>query len=112
MMNVVVGDVPLKRGFGPSAIEAMARGRKALESRVSVMIFPDGTARSCELLAFKYGAFRRRSRLEFHSTAGGIGPSTRFEAHWRLESPSPRSGFAGVETDVLQFADFRAKNGC
>jgi 1-acyl-sn-glycerol-3-phosphate acyltransferase len=58
-MMWLVGDIPVKRGFGPSAIEAMARCRKALANRVSVMIFPEGTrSRTAELLPFKDGAFR------------------------------------------------------
>src|SRR6185503_16138493 len=58
-MMWLVGDVPVKRGFGPSAVEAMARCRKSLENRVSVMIFPEGTrSRTSELLPFKDGAFR------------------------------------------------------
>ena len=55
----LVGDIPVKRGFGPSALEAMARCRKALDNRVSVMIVPEGTrSRTSELLPFKDGAFR------------------------------------------------------
>ncbi|HEX5963860.1 MAG TPA: lysophospholipid acyltransferase family protein [Gemmatimonadales bacterium] len=58
-MMWLVGDIPVKRGFGPSALEAMARCRKALENRVSVMIFPEGTrSKTAELLPFKDGAFR------------------------------------------------------
>ena len=58
-MMWLVGDIPVKRGFGPSALEAMARCRKVLESRVSVMIFPEGTrSKTAELLPFKDGAFR------------------------------------------------------
>jgi 1-acyl-sn-glycerol-3-phosphate acyltransferase len=58
-MMWLVGDIAVKRGFGPSALEAMARCRKALESRVSVMIFPEGTrSKTAELLPFKDGAFR------------------------------------------------------
>jgi 1-acyl-sn-glycerol-3-phosphate acyltransferase len=58
-MMWLVGDIPVKRGFGPSALEAMARCRKALDNRVSVMIFPEGTrSRTSELLPFKDGAFR------------------------------------------------------
>ena len=58
-MMWLVGDISVKRGFGPSALEAMARCRKALESRVSVMIFPEGTrSKTAELLPFKDGAFR------------------------------------------------------
>jgi 1-acyl-sn-glycerol-3-phosphate acyltransferase len=55
----LAGDVPVKRGFGPSAAEAMARCREVLTRRVSVMIFPEGTrSRTAELLPFKDGAFR------------------------------------------------------
>jgi 1-acyl-sn-glycerol-3-phosphate acyltransferase len=55
----LAGDVPVKRGFGPSAIEAMARCREVLSRRVSVMIFPEGTrSPTTELLPFKDGAFR------------------------------------------------------
>ena len=55
----LAGDIPIKRGFGPSAIEAIARCREALANRVSVMIFPEGTRSTTdELLPFKDGAFR------------------------------------------------------
>jgi 1-acyl-sn-glycerol-3-phosphate acyltransferase len=55
----LAGDVPVKRGFGPSAIEAMARCREVLSRRVSVMIFPEGTrSPTMKLLPFKDGAFR------------------------------------------------------
>jgi 1-acyl-sn-glycerol-3-phosphate acyltransferase len=55
----LAGDVPVKRGVGPSAIEAMARCRVTLSRRVSVMIFPEGTrSPTAELLPFKDGAFR------------------------------------------------------
>jgi 1-acyl-sn-glycerol-3-phosphate acyltransferase len=55
----LAGDIPLKRGFGPSAVEAMARCREVLANKVSVMIFPEGTrSATAELLPFKDGAFR------------------------------------------------------
>jgi 1-acyl-sn-glycerol-3-phosphate acyltransferase len=58
-MMWLVGDVPVWRGFGPSAVEAMARCREVLRHRVSVMIFPEGTrSKTAELLPFKDGAFR------------------------------------------------------
>jgi len=58
-MMQIVGDVPVKRGFGPSAVEAMSRCREILAQRVSVMIFPEGTrSTTADLLPFKDGAFR------------------------------------------------------
>jgi 1-acyl-sn-glycerol-3-phosphate acyltransferase len=58
-MMHLAGDIPLKRGFGPSAAEAMARCREVLARRVSVMIFPEGTrSASGDMLPFKDGAFR------------------------------------------------------
>jgi 1-acyl-sn-glycerol-3-phosphate acyltransferase len=58
-MMRLAGDVPVKRGFGPSAIEAMGRCREILGGKVSVMIFPEGTrSTTADLLPFKDGAFR------------------------------------------------------
>jgi 1-acyl-sn-glycerol-3-phosphate acyltransferase len=58
-MMRLAGDVPVKRGFGPSAAEAIARCREVLARRVSVMIFPEGTrSTSSDMLPFKDGAFR------------------------------------------------------
>src|SRR5918996_160084 len=55
----LAGDVPVKRGFGPSAVEAMAKCREVLGSKVSVMIFPEGTrSLTRDLLPFKDGALR------------------------------------------------------
>jgi 1-acyl-sn-glycerol-3-phosphate acyltransferase len=58
-MMQMAGDIPLKRGFGPSAVEAMERCRTSLRNRVSVIFFPEGT-RSVDdkMLPFKDGAFR------------------------------------------------------
>jgi 1-acyl-sn-glycerol-3-phosphate acyltransferase len=58
-MMWLAGDIPVWRGFGPSAVEAMERCRDVLRKRVSVMIFPEGTrSKTAELLPFKDGAFR------------------------------------------------------
>lgn len=58
-MMQLAGDVPVRRGFGPSAVEAMARCREVLARKVSVMIFPEGTrSTTADMLPFKDGAFR------------------------------------------------------
>jgi len=55
----LAGDIPIQRGFGPSAAEAIAKCREVLTNRVSVMIFPEGTrSTTADLLPFKDGAFR------------------------------------------------------
>lgn len=55
----LAGDIPILRGRGSSARDAMARAREVLKGRVSVMIFPEGTrSRTAEMGAFKDGAFR------------------------------------------------------
>jgi 1-acyl-sn-glycerol-3-phosphate acyltransferase len=55
----MAGDIPVKRGEGRSAVEAMIRCREVLKKNVSVMIFPEGTrSMTDEMLPFKDGAFR------------------------------------------------------
>lgn len=58
-MMQLAGDIPVHRGVGASAIEAMVRCREVLADKVSVMIFPEGTRSTTgRLLPFKDGAFR------------------------------------------------------
>jgi 1-acyl-sn-glycerol-3-phosphate acyltransferase len=58
-MMSLAGDVPVRRGVGASAVEAMRACRERLGQKVSVMIFPEGTrSPSGKLLPFKDGAFR------------------------------------------------------
>ncbi len=58
-MMALAGDIPVRRGVGPSAIEAMERCKDVLKRRVSVMIFPEGTRSATgRMLPFKDGAFR------------------------------------------------------
>ena len=55
----LAGDIPVRRGEGRSAVEALQACRRVLGEKVSVMIFPEGTrSASGELLPFKDGAFR------------------------------------------------------
>jgi 1-acyl-sn-glycerol-3-phosphate acyltransferase len=55
----LAGDIPVKRGEGRSAVEALQACRKVLAGKVSVMIFPEGTRSATgEMLPFKDGAFR------------------------------------------------------
>ena len=55
-MMRLAGDVPVKRGFGPSAVEAIARCREVLAQRVSVMIFP-----AVSLVLLRRGQPRRQA---------------------------------------------------
>jgi len=58
-MMRMAGDIPIRRGFGPSAVEAMERCRESLRNRVSVIFFPEGTrSPDGRMLPFKDGAFR------------------------------------------------------
>jgi 1-acyl-sn-glycerol-3-phosphate acyltransferase len=55
----LAGDIPVRRGEGRSAVEALQACRRVLGEKVSVMVFPEGTrSASGELLPFKDGAFR------------------------------------------------------
>lgn len=111
-MMWLVGDVPVKRGFGPSAVEAMARCRKALESRVSVMIFPEGTrSKTAELLPFKDGAFRLAIEAGVPILPLAVsGTSTALRKHdWRFgKSVAEVRVLPAVETEGLQLADMPA----
>ena len=108
-MMWLVGDVPVKRGFGPSAVEAMARCRKALESRVSVMIFPEGTrSKTAELLPFKDGAFRLAIEAGVPILPLAVsGTSTALRKHdWRFgKSVAEVRVLPPVETAGLASAD-------
>jgi 1-acyl-sn-glycerol-3-phosphate acyltransferase len=56
---VLAGDIPVERGTRKSALKAMRRCQEVLATRVSVIIFPEGTRSTTdEMLPFKEGAFR------------------------------------------------------
>jgi 1-acyl-sn-glycerol-3-phosphate acyltransferase len=110
----LAGDVPVKRGFGPSAVEAMNRCREVLANKVSVMIFPEGTrSTTSELLPFKDGAFRlaidagvpilplavygTRTALRKHDWR--FGPS---RATVRVLEPVETSGLTADQTSTLK----------
>ena len=111
-MMWLVGDIPVKRGFGPSAVEAMARCRTALESRVSVMIFPEGTrSKTAELLPFKDGAFRLAIEAGVPILPLAVsGTSTALRKHdWRFgKSVAEVRVLPPIETAGLQLADVPA----
>jgi 1-acyl-sn-glycerol-3-phosphate acyltransferase len=55
----LAGDIPVERGTARSAVRALQRCRIALQRKVSVIIFPEGTrSPTGALLPFKDGAFR------------------------------------------------------
>jgi 1-acyl-sn-glycerol-3-phosphate acyltransferase len=108
----LAGDVPVKRGFGPSAVEAMATCRTILAHRVSVMIFPEGTrSPTRELLPFKDGAFRLAIDagvpilpLALHGTGSALR-----KHDWRIgRSTAVVEVLAPVETAGLTVADVPA----
>jgi 1-acyl-sn-glycerol-3-phosphate acyltransferase len=111
-MMWLVGDIPVKRGFGPSALEAMARCRKALERQVSVMIFPEGTrSKTAELLPFKDGAFRLAIESGVPILPVAVsGTSTALRKHdWRFgKSVAEVRVLPAVETAGLGLADIPA----
>jgi 1-acyl-sn-glycerol-3-phosphate acyltransferase len=108
----LAGDIPVKRGFGPSAVEAMARCRKALANRVSVMIFPEGTrSKTAELLPFKDGAFRLAIEAGVPILPLAVsGTSTALRKHdWRFgKSVAEVRVLEPVETTGLGPADVSA----
>ncbi len=58
-MMSLAGDIPIRRGVGPSAVEALEQCKAVLRNHVSVMIFPEGTRSATgRMLPFKDGAFR------------------------------------------------------
>lgn len=109
----MAGDVPIRRGFGPSAAEAMARCRRVLDEwKVSVMIFPEGTrSGSGDMLPFKEGAFRLAVEAGvpiLPLAVAGTGPALR-KHDWRMaRSVAEVRVLPPVETAGLTVADLPA----
>jgi 1-acyl-sn-glycerol-3-phosphate acyltransferase len=108
-MMWLAGDVPVKRGFGPSAVEAMERCRQVLSNRVSVMIFPEGTrSRTSDLLPFQDGAFRLAIEAGVPILPLAVsGTGTALPKHgWRFgRSAAEVRVLEPVETEGLTLAD-------
>jgi 1-acyl-sn-glycerol-3-phosphate acyltransferase len=109
----LAGDIPIQRGFGPSAIEAMARCRHVLHDwKVSVMIFPEGTrSKTGEMLPFKDGAFRLAVEAGvpiLPLAVAGTGPALR-KHDWRMgRSRAEVQVLPPVETAGLTVEDVPA----
>src|SRR3954467_2555440 len=113
-MMRLAGDIPVKRGFGPSAAEAMERCRQVLDRRVSVMIFPEGTrSRTRELLPFKDGAFRLAIEAGVpilpiaiagtrRAMAKGTFQFRRATAECRVLEPIPTAGLTAADIGSLK----------
>lgn len=109
----LAGDIPIKRGFGPSAAEAMARCMHVLhEWKVSVMIFPEGTrSRAGHMLPFKDGAFRLAVEAGVPILPLAVaGTGTALQKHdWRMgRSVAEVRVLAPVETAGLGIGDVPA----
>jgi 1-acyl-sn-glycerol-3-phosphate acyltransferase len=108
----LAGDVPVKRGFGPSAVEAIAECREILARKVSVMIFPEGTrSPKRDLLPFKDGAFRLAVEAGVPILPLALrGTATALRKHsWRIgRSTAVVEVLPPVETAGLTVADVPA----
>ena len=108
------GDIPLERGDRSSAGKAMTLCKKALERRVSVMIFPEGTrSENNDMRPFKDGAFRlaieaqvpvlplvvqgTRQALRKHDWRFGHA-----NAQVKVLEPVPTEGMTVEDTEVLR----------
>jgi len=94
-------DIPVKRGEGRSAIEAMQACRRKLEEKLSVMIFPEGTrSPTDDMLPFKDGAFRLAV-----DTQTPILPLVVTGSRTALQKGSWRVGRSRAEVRVLEPID-------
>lgn len=90
-------DIPLERGDATSTAKALDNARERLASKVSVMIFPEGTrSKTGELRTFKTGAFRLAIEAQVPVLPLAVyGTRDALRKHdWRL-------GYAKAEVRVL-----------
>ena len=91
-------DIPLERGDASSTAKAMDASRERLASKVSVMIFPEGTRSATgELREFKTGAFRLAIEAQVP-----ILPLAVYGTRDALRKHDWRLGYAEAEVRVLE----------
>jgi 1-acyl-sn-glycerol-3-phosphate acyltransferase len=91
-------DIPLERGDAASTAKALDASRERLATKVSVMIFPEGTrSKTGELRPFKTGAFRLAIEAQVPVLPLAVyGTRDALRKHdWRL-------GYAEAEVRVLE----------
>jgi 1-acyl-sn-glycerol-3-phosphate acyltransferase len=91
-------DIPLTRGDAASGTAALEASRERLDSKVSVMIFPEGTrSKTGELREFKGGAFRLAIEAQVP-----ILPLAVYGTRDALRKHDWRLGYAEAEVRVLE----------
>jgi 1-acyl-sn-glycerol-3-phosphate acyltransferase len=91
-------DIPLTRGDSASAAAALEASRERLNSKVSVMIFPEGSrSKTGELREFKSGAFRLAIDAQVP-----ILPLAVYGTRDALRKNDWRLGYAEAEVRVLE----------
>lgn len=90
-------DIPLERGDAASTAKALEAARERLASKVSIMIFPEGTrSKTGDLREFKTGAFR----LAIEAQAPVL-PLAVYGTRDALRKHDWRLGYAEAEVRVL-----------
>jgi 1-acyl-sn-glycerol-3-phosphate acyltransferase len=109
-MMKMAGDIPLNRGVGSSAMDAMEQCADRLDKKVSVMIFPEGTRSATgELGKFKNGAFRLAIDKQVPILPVAVmGTRTALRKHdWRFgESRAEARMLAPIPTSGLTSKDY------
>ena len=97
-MMKLARDIPLNRGDSTSGQEAIGASRERLDSKVSVMIFPEGTrSKTGELRKFRGGAFRLAIAAQVP-----ILPLAVYGTRDALRKHDWRLGYARAEVRVLE----------